>query len=194
MQAARSLAVISLALALGSCASSQEYPTALAKDADPHVRFSALISAPSAFEGRVIQLAGEIVRVESVGEQVVIWAKRKLIEVQPEYPGFRPEFFDLADLNERFVLVYPGRIDPDGRRIGNKFVTVAELMDPATSRSQTNNAVLENERLSFRARCLHIWKTAEKKLSFFLDRYTQVYQPLEQETYCRRGSPYPQAQ
>jgi hypothetical protein len=183
------MAVISLVLALGSCVgSAQEYPTALVRDTDPHVRFSALIAAPSAFQGRVIQLAGEIVRVESVGEEVVIWAKRKLIEAQPEYPGFRPEFFDVTDLNERFLLVYKGRVDPEGRRIGNKFITVAELLVPADLKSGTNNAVSERERLSFRARCLHVWKTGQKKISFFLDRYTQVFQPLEQDTYCVSGS------
>jgi starvation-inducible outer membrane lipoprotein len=167
-------------LGLASCTGSlREYPTAAVKDSDPNIEFRVLRAAPETYKGKLIQLAGEIIAVRSQNPVTVIEAQRKWIMTHPEYPGYRPLEVggDPADL---FILVYPGRIDPGSLMLGNKFITAAELFDSPKAR--------EFKITSFRARCLHVWKTGEKKITFFADRYTQVYAPLEQETFCVKGN------
>lgn len=180
--------VLVLALALEACTTFyQEYPTDLVKDAEPNIEFKVLKAAPSAYQGRVIQLAGEILQIESAGEGTVIWAQRKRLEEDPEYPGYRPvEIGD--DPPDQFFLYFKGHLDSQGQRLGNRFIAVAELIVSSGSKDGKRKDLSASEQLSFRARCLHIWKTGHKKISAFPDRYNQVYAPLRQDTYCVTGS------
>jgi hypothetical protein len=161
-----------------SCASSRrQYPTAAVRPLELNMQFKPLLTAPEAYKGRIIHLAGEIVEIKSSNEEggIVLEAQRLWLAEHPEYPGFRPlELGD--DPHDMFVLWYPERLDPEAMRIGNKFVAVTRIV--------TSPKAKQMKLLVFRAHCVHVWKTGEKKIAFFKDRYTQVYAPLEQETYC----------
>ena len=180
------IGLVGMAFALGACAGTPEYPIATAKAIEQYVDFRALSSSPQSFRGRMVHLAGEILRVEPGGGAIInIYAQRKRLLVHPEYPGYRPDE-TVQDPPDRFLLVFHGKIDPDGSRVGNKFVAVAEYLPPSDEGGGESDGKPQADRVNFVGHCLHVWKTGVRKISFFVDRYTQMHQPLEDESYCDR--------
>ena len=175
MKAAEWSPIVGLLFALGACALAPQYPETLGSDIDPNFDFRNLKLALEQYKRSVFQVAGEMVRIESGGEGIRVLANRKWIQWQLKYPWYIPVEAGEPP-NDPFVLIYPSRIDAQALVLGNKFIAVAELVG-------TSGDLLE-----FRARCLHVWKTGHNRISELPDRFIQLYQALEEDTYCAPGN------
>lgn len=102
-------------------------------------------------------------------------ARRRRIEPHLAYPWYKPVEGG-EPLAEQFLLSYPRPMDAQALRLGNKFIAVAELVGPSS------------DIVSFRARCLHVWKTGQNRIAELSDRFNQLYQALEEDTYCAPGT------
>lgn len=141
------------------------------------MEFGVLEAKPDVFKGRIVQLAGRIVGVESSTDGILIRAQELPLE---QYPAYGP-----AETNKgtpEFAIMYRGKLDEKALWYGNKLVVVAmaqgsHLMD-VDGVARTEPYVI--------ARCMHVWKTGEYG-SYGIDDFphtTDGYYPLEHETYC----------
>lgn len=169
---------IGLALALGACAPAMQYPETLGSDINPNFDFGNVKAALETYRGAVFQVGGEMVRVESRSDGVRILARRMMIQQQLKYPWYAPVELAGTPLDEFFIF-YPGRVDGQGLMLGNKFIAAAELVGTEKTDAQP---------LSFRVRCMHIWKTGQNRIAELPDKFIQLYQALEEDTYCARPS------
>lgn len=172
--------VVGLALVFGACAPAMQYPEpeTLGSDINPNFDFGNVKSALETYRGAVFQVGGEMVRVESRSDGVRIFAKRMLIQQQLKYPWYAPVELAGAPIDE-FVVFYPGHVDGQGLMLGNKFIAAAELV---------GTEKMDAQPLSFRVRCMHIWKTGQNRIAELPDKFIQLYQALEEDTYCARPS------
>lgn len=160
-----------LVLVVGACAVAPEYPETLGSDIDLNFDFAAVRAVLDQYTGSVFQVAGEVLRIESGSDGIRVLARRKWIQSHPKYPWYAP--MEVGDSpGDQFVLSYPGHMDAQALRLGNKFIAVAELVGD------------KDDRLVFRARCLHVWKTGQNRIAELADRYNQLYQAMEEDTYC----------
>ena len=170
-----------LALGLVACAVAPEYPEMLGSDIDPNFDFGAVRAALDQYTGIVFQVAGEVLGIESGSDGIRVLARRRWIRSRPEYPGYEPMPVERRGLpGDQFFLSYQGDMDAQALRLGNKFIAVAEL------------AGEKDDRLVFRCRCWHVWKTGHHRRADLADRYSQLYQAMEEDTYCapaRQDSP-----
>lgn len=165
---------VGLALILGACVSPPQYPETPGSDVDPNFDFKNLRDSLDQYKGSVFQVAGEMVRVESGSEGVRVMANRRWIQPQQSYPYNIPVESGEPP-QDQFLVSYPGKLDAQGMRLGNKFVAVVELVGAS------------GDLLSFRVRCMHVWKTGQSRISELPDRFVQLYQALEEDTYCASG-------
>jgi hypothetical protein len=118
-------------------------------------------------------------RVKSENGTTWIEGQRRWIGEVPEYPGYRPLEYEPYP-TDMFLLAYSDWVDAKGLYSGNKFVAVGELIAPSVNSNLSM--------IAFRAHCLHIWKTGPKPISYFVYRRDYTYEPLEEQTYCAKGS------
>lgn len=172
--------VVGLILALAACAVVRQYPEpeTLGSDINPNFDFANVKSALETYRGVVFQVGGEMVRVESRSNGVRILARRMWIQQQLKYPWYAPVEMAGAPDDEFFVF-YPGQVDGQGLMLGNKFIAAAELVGMEKMDAQP---------LSFRVHCMHIWKTGQNRIAELPDKFIQLYQALEEDTYCARPS------
>ena len=136
--------------------------------------FGVLTAQPDVFQGRAIKLAGRIVGVEATAEGTIVTAEW-LPYPDAEYLGPSGA---LTGTPGRFVLFYPGKLDPDGMTHGNKFLVVGEKEE-----SERMTAFRESSQSLpyIAARCLHVWKTGDSEIDS--QEYSEYSYPVE-ETYC----------
>jgi hypothetical protein len=163
---------------VGGCVQVERFPSDIENTValEPTLKFGVLQTEPE-----VRLLAGSLIGVEPIGSGVLLVTHHLPVVKQIAYPSFRPmETRPIA----QFVLYYPGHIDPQGLRLGNKFIALAEKRDLTVTASDGVSRTIPY----FVGRCLYIWKTGHHEISDLRDRYNQVYAPLEEDTYCTKAT------
>lgn len=167
---------------MAACAPVQRFPSDIEKRVvmEPTHEFGVLHMEPEVYRGGGTLLAGTIIDVEPISSGVLLVTQRLPVLRQVDYPSYRPMETSPTDQS---ILFYPGHIDPQGLKLGNKFIALA---DPKEFPGVTIKGVSKSSRY-FVASCLHIWKTGHNEISDFRDRYNQTYARLEEDTYCTKS-------
>ena len=168
------LSAAALLIILTGCASQPLFPTNGSQALKSESEFGVLTAQPDVFQGQAIKLAGRIVGVETTVEGTMVTAEW-LPYPDAEYAG--PTEI-AARSPGRFVIFYPGTLDPEGRMYGNKFLVLGkqgEFQAKSAFRSSSQSLPY------IAARCLHVWKTGDNELE--AQEYSEYSYPVE-ETYC----------
>ena len=172
------LSVSIVFLFLTACASSSPFENNGSQPVQSQAEFGVMTAQPDVFQGRAIRLAGRIVGVEATTEGTMVTAEW-LPYPQTEYEG--PDDSGMVAL-ERFVLFYPGEIDPEGSLHGNKFLVIGKKEG---TQSLVNIGGTYDEYPYISARCLHVWKTGDAAIETQPDVENTGY-PVLEETYCTK--------
>jgi starvation-inducible outer membrane lipoprotein len=170
-------AIFIFSASLMACTGQNLFPSNIISDVDSQSDFGVLRAQPDAFKGRAVQLAGRIIDVQEVEGGSLVLARELPIDSAPVYgPKETPA------PTGRFAFLYPGKIDPMGKRGGNKFVVVGVMN--GTKAVDFEGASVAKPYLE--ARCVHIWKTGNYYEISDFPHVTDGYYPLPEETYCAK--------
>lgn len=179
----RTLTLLALLLAVPLIAYSAPtlFPPTVTGDAVQDMQFGILQADPDTYKGRAVMLGGKIMGTEATEKGTLILVKHLPVS---EHPVYGP--VETAELTgERFVILYPGKVDEEGLWFGNKLLVVAVV--------QGNKAITIPDGISRTqpyvvARCMHVWKTGEYG-SYQISDFPYLpdgYYSLPQETYCAK--------
>ena len=136
-------------------------------------------------QNQTFQLAGRIIRAE-VTEEGVSFLANWLPFPTNAFDG--PSTRSIGSPNRPFFMHFSGPVDHDGRRQGNEFLLLGQLVgmqDTTTFHGFTKSFPL------FTVQCLHVWKTAGTDLQEFIwmDPGDDRYPPPLEESYCLHKTP-----
>ena len=158
------------------CSTPSLFPPEATRDAAP-IQFGVLDAKPDVFKGRVVQLAGRIIGVESSSDGLLIRVQELPME---QHPVYGPA--EITQPTSEFAIMYLGKVDEKALWYGNKLVVVAVAQGShpiaVDGIPRTTPYVV--------ARCMHVWKTGEYG-SYGIDDFPHItdgYYPLEHQTYC----------
>jgi starvation-inducible outer membrane lipoprotein len=166
-------------IGFAGCSSGSLFPPETTNDAATP-EFGVLQAKTDVFSGRVVQLAGRIVRVEESASGVTILAQELPVV---NHPTFGPK--EPTEINKpasSFFISYQGKVDPKALWFGNKFIVVGVAEGQRTFAMDG----IPRTKPYLVARCMHVWNTGGYG-SYGIDDfpYTQDgYYPLEHQTYC----------
>ena len=163
------LSAVAILIFFTGCSSKSSFPTKGSQALKSESEFGVLTAKPDVFQGRAIKLAGRMVGVETTAEGTIVTAEW-MPYPDTEYEG--PEGMGMES-SKRFVLFYPGKLDPEGRLHGNKFLVVGKKEGASQSLPL------------IKARCLHVWKTGDNEIEMQPDVENTGY-PVMEETYCSK--------
>jgi starvation-inducible outer membrane lipoprotein len=166
--------IVAFGMLLAGCTAPQLFPTDAMRDVDPSFDFAAWRAAPTKFVGRSVQLGGRILQAEARKDGVMIVGMEMPIM---EHPVYGPK--DIGKRTGEFAFFYPGRLEPNALRVGNRFIVVGTTEKVRSIQVED----IPPSDLFLLARCVHIWKTEGREISEF-PYIGADYYPLEEDTYC----------
>jgi hypothetical protein len=117
------------------------------------------------------------VEVQEVDNGTLILAKQLPIQ---EYPAYGPA--ETRGATGLIAVLYPGKVDQDGLRDGNKFIVVADMQG---AKPVSVEGVFRAQPYLV-ARCMHIWKTGRYYEISDFPNVADGYYPLPEQTYCAK--------
>lgn len=156
------------------CGPPQLFPKEIMRDVDTKFDYNAWRAAPAKYVGHTVQLGGWIVQAEVKKDGVLVVGMQLPIM---EHPVYGPK--GTGKRTGEFAFFYPGKLDPNALRAGNRFIVVGTT---EKVRSIQVEDVPRTE-LFLLARCVHIWRTEGREIS----EYPYIgadYYALEEDTYC----------
>jgi starvation-inducible outer membrane lipoprotein len=139
------------------------------------VTFENLIANPDHYQGRMIELGGQIVGSIAEQDEVQMLVRELPIRTTPSYGPV-----DTGRLNGLFVIRYTGKIAAQDLQNGNMVVVIGAVMGAVAS-SLTGTSV---RRLTVTAECFHAWRTQGNPIEDFPWTASGRYVLLIQQTYC----------
>jgi len=124
-----------------------------------------------------VQLGGRIVQVTRSGKGIVIVAEQLPIVNHPVY-GPTEDVERTGDYE--FALLYPGELEPQDLKNGNRFVVVGTT---TSKRPVVVNGLPKTDPFLI-ADCIHVWQTGSTEIAEFKEDVGGGYSPLPEETYC----------
>ena len=170
------LSTVSLLVFLTGCAATSPFPTNGSQALKSESEFGVLTAQPDVYQGRAIKLAGRIVGVEPNAQGTIVTAEW-LPYPDAEYLG---PYHTTTGSAGRFVVFYPGKLDPEGMAYGNKFLVLGKRGNDLKSAFKSAPGSLPY----IDARCLHVWNTGNDDIDMEPDSEYAVY-PTER-TYCSK--------
>jgi starvation-inducible outer membrane lipoprotein len=156
-----------LVLSLGACYGGM-FPSTVVQDVDSSVQFQALQAQPDTYRGRVVQLSGRIIDIDTVEYGTVI----SLRHLPSLLLGHRLAMTQYS--KQTFTVFYPGTMDSAALDLWDNVVVIGTV--------QGNQSMRQPYVL---ARCLHVSKRGRDEITDNSDRLYPV--PFE-KTYCRQSS------
>jgi starvation-inducible outer membrane lipoprotein len=177
------LTTMTVCTVLSGCAANTPFPSQVTEKVSPTFQFEAWRDAsptnPSGKSdaGLTVVLGGRIVEVSRNGKGIVIVAEQFPIVTHPVYGP--------AEANGRkgdyeFAFLYPGELDPQDLKNGNRFVMVGTT---TSRRPVVVNGVPKTEPFLI-ADCIHVWQTGRTEIAEFKESVGGGYSPLPEKTYC----------
>lgn len=163
-------------IVLAGCSTGSLFPPEVTRDmARPE--FGVLEAKPDVFKGRVVQLAGRIIRTEETPNGTMLLVQELPVKKDPIYG---PSETDKP--TSSFAMLYPGKVDEKALWFGNKLIAVV------VAKGEKTIAIdgIPREKPYVVARCMHVWKTGGYG-AYAVDDFPYVsagYYPLEHQTYC----------
>jgi starvation-inducible outer membrane lipoprotein len=118
-----------------------------------------------------------MVQVTKNGKGTVIVAEQLPIVKHPVY-GPTEEVKRTGDYE--FAFLYPGELEPQALRNGNRFVIVGTTTN---RRPVVVNGVPKTEPFLI-ADCIHVWQTGRTEIAEFKEDVGGGFSPLPEKTYC----------
>lgn len=178
------LSTVTVCVILSGCAaSSTPFPPKVMENVSPTFHFEAWRDAsptnPSgkSDSGLKVELGGRIVQASKNGKGIVIVAEQLPIVTRPVY-GPTEDVKRTGDYE--FAFLYPGEIEPQDLRNGNRFVIVGTT---TSRRPVVVNGVSKTEPF-LQADCIHVWQTGRTEIAEFKESVGGGYSPLPEKTYC----------
>ncbi|HYM38086.1 MAG TPA: hypothetical protein VES96_06770, partial [Nitrospiraceae bacterium] len=124
-----------------------------------------------------VELGGRIVRTTREGKGIVIVAEQLPIVKHPVY-GPAEDVKRTGDYE--FALLYPGELDPQALRNGNRFIVVGTT---TRRRPVVTNGASKSEPFLV-ADCIHVWQTGRTEIAEFKESVGGGYSSLPEATSC----------
>ena len=169
---------------LSGCAANTPFPPKVMEKVSPTFQFEAWRDAsPSNPSGQAdagirVELGGRIVQASKNGKGFVIVAEQLPIVKHPVYGP--TEDVKRNDGNYEFAFLYPGELEPQALRNGNRFLVVGTT---TSRRPVVVNGVSKTEPFLV-ADCIHVWQTGRTEIAEFQEDVGGGYSPLPENTYC----------
>ena len=168
---------------LSGCAATTPFPPKVMEKVSPTFHFEAWRDAPPSNEagktdsGHKVELGGRIVQATKSGKGIVIVAEQLPIVNHPVY-GPSEDVKRTGDYE--FAFLYPGELEPQALRNGNRFVIVGTT---TSRRPVVVNGMPKTEPFLI-ADCIHVWQTGRTEIAEFKEDAGGGYSPLPEKTYC----------
>ncbi|MBU6481517.1 MAG: hypothetical protein KGS09_13345 [Nitrospirae bacterium] len=169
---------------LPACTASSPFPPKVTENLDPTFHFEAWrdasprTEAGKADSGSKVELAGRIVQTSTNGKGIIIVAEQLPIVKHPVYGP--AELAQKRAGDYEFAFLYPGELDLQALRIGNKFIMVGTT---SGRKPVIVNGVPKSEPYLV-ANCIHVWQTGRSEIADFKEGVGGGYSPLPEKTYC----------
>jgi starvation-inducible outer membrane lipoprotein len=118
-----------------------------------------------------------MVQAAKNGKGIVIVAEQLPIVKHPVY-GPAEDVKRTGDYE--FAFLYPGELEPQALRNGNRFVIVGTTTN---RRPVVVNGVPKTEPFLI-ADCIHVWQTGRTEIAEFKEDVGGGFSPLPEKTYC----------
>jgi hypothetical protein len=118
-----------------------------------------------------------MVQATKNGKGIVIVAEQLPIVKHPVY-GPAEDVKRTGDYE--FAFLYPGELEPQALRNGNRFVIVGTTTN---RRPVVLNGVPKTEPFLI-ADCIHVWQTGRTEIAEFKEDVGGGFSPLPEKTYC----------
>ena len=177
------LVTLTLCAVLSGCAANSFFPPEVMEKVSPTFHFEAWRDAGPTNEagktdsGHKVELGGRIVQATKNGKGIVIVAEQLPIVKHPVY-GPTEDVKRTGDYE--FALLYPGELEPQDLKNGNRFVIVGTT---TSRRPVVVNGVPKTEPFLV-ADCIHVWQTGRTEIAEFKESVGGGYSPLPEKTYC----------
>jgi hypothetical protein len=181
------LTALAVSAVLSGCTPHPLFPPQVMEKVSPTFHFEAWRDAsPSnpagkSDAGHKVELGGRIVQATQNGKGIVIVAEQLPIVKHPVYGPSEAVKRDAKRAGEyEFAFLYPGKIESQALRIGNRFVMVGTT---TSRRPVLVNGVPKTEPFLI-AECVHIWQTGMSELAAFKESVGAGDATLPEKTYC----------
>ena len=170
--------------ALSGCTANTPFPPKVMDKVSPTFHFEAWRDAsptnPSgqSDSGLKVELGGRIVQATRNGKGIVIVAEQLPIVKHPVYGPAEVDVKRPGDYE--FAFLYPGELEPQDMKNGNRFVIVGTT---TSRRPVVVNGVSKTEPFLV-ADCIHVWQTGRTEIAEFKENVGGGYSPLPEKTYC----------
>lgn len=177
------LMTLTLCAVLSGCAANSLFPPEVMEKVSPTFQFEAWRDAGPTNEagktdsGHKVELGGRIVQATKNGKGIVIVAEQLPIVNHPVY-GPTEDVKRTGDYE--FAFLYPGELEPQDLKNGNRFVIVGTT---TSRRPVVVNGVPKTEPFLV-ADCIHVWQTGRTEIAEFKESVGGSYSPLPEKTYC----------
>ena len=177
------LTVLAVSAALSGCTPHPLFPPKVMKNVSPTFHFEAWRDASptnpagKTDAGHKVELGGRIVQASKNGKGIVIVAEQLPIVKHPVY-GPTEDVKRRGDFE--FAFLYPGEIDSQDLRAGNRFIIVGTT---TSRRPVMVNGVPKTEPFLV-ADCIHVWRTGRTEIAEFKEDVGGGYSTLPEKTYC----------
>ena len=177
------LSTMTVYAVLSGCAANTIFPPNVMEKVSPIFQFEAWRDAsptnPSGTSdaGLKVELGGRIVQASQNGKGIVIVAEQLPIVKHPVY-GPTENVKRTGDYE--FAFLYPGEIEPQDLRNGNRFIIVGTT---TSRRPVMVNGVPKTEPFLV-ADCIHVWQTGRTEIAEFKESVGGGYSSLPEKTYC----------
>ena len=169
---------------LPACTSNSPFPAQVMENVSPTFHFEAWRDASPSNPGGIsgsgtkVELGGRIVQTSKNGKGIVIVAEQLPIQQHPVYGPAEPEKRRAGDYE--FAFLYPGELDPQVLRSGNRFVVVGTT---SGRKPIMVNGIPKSEPYLV-ADCIHVWQTGRTEIAEFKEDPGGGYATLPEKTYC----------
>jgi len=170
-------------MVLSGCTANQLFPSQVTENLSPTFHFEAwrdaspTTEAGKADSGLKVQLGGRIVQATKSAKGIVIVGEQLPIAKHPVY-GPTEDVKRTGDYE--FAFLYPGELEPQALRNGNRFVIVGTTTN---RRPVVVNGVPKTEPFLI-ADCIHVWETGRTEIADFKEGAGGGYSSLPEKSYC----------
>lgn len=168
---------------LPACTTSAPFPPKVMEKVAPTFHFEAWRDASPTNPGGVsgsgtnVELGGRIVQASRNGKGIMIVAEQLPIAKHPVYGPTEPP---KRAGDYEFAFLYPGELEPQALKNGNRFVMVGKT---SGRKPVVVNGVPKSEPFLV-AECIHVWQTGRTEIAEFKEDVGGGFSPLPEQTYC----------
>jgi len=159
-----------------ACAPAAIFPPEVLEKVDRTVTFEQVVNHPDAYQGRVVELGGQILGSMVKGEEVQVLVRVLPIQTKPVYGPV-----DRGGEHGMFIIRYTGKVGEQDLQRGNMVIVIGPVLGGVVT-SLTGVPV---SRPTVSAECFHIWRTQGEPIEDYpYPKNSSRFVPLVQQTYC----------